>query len=188
MKTLGFDVSTSIVGVSIVDDSTGSPVPVLLEHVDFSKCDGFWEKVDHFTTYINELHQRDISAGIKHIGVEEALIGFRTGMSSAQTITTLVAFNAVVRHILRQVFGMDPQLVPAASARKKAGVKVLSKAKCGKSVKDQVFEHMCQNDLSHVVWPRKKATKTNPAPDVKEFAKDITDGYVIAKATCLLNN
>jgi hypothetical protein len=187
MRVLGLDVSTSIVGVSIVDDVSGKIDPILLEHIDLGKCETFWDKVDVVTKYFSDLKERDVSAGIKHIGVEEALIGFRTGMSSAQTITTLVAFNAIVRLIVRQIFLMDPQLVPAATARKKAGVKVLSKAKCGISVKDQVFQYMCDMDLSHVTWPRKKATKAKPNPDVKEYSKDITDGYVIAKATLLLN-
>lgn len=184
---LGLDVSTSVVGVSIVDNSTGAVKPILLDHIDLGKCKDFWEKVDKVTEYFNELKATTDVHDIKHIGVEEALIGFRTGMSSAQTITTLVAFNAVVRHVLRQVFAMDPQLISAATARKKAGVKVLSKKKCGVSVKDQVFAHMCSNDLSHITWPKKKATKANPEPTVKEHAKDITDGYVVAKATLLSN-
>lgn len=188
MKVLGLDVSTSVVGVSIVDDSSGKIVPIVLDHIDLGKCESFWEKVDVVTTYLKALKEKSEAAGIAHVGVEEALIGFRPGMSSAQTITTLVAFNAVIRHVMRQLFEMDPHAVPAATARKKAGVKVSSKAKTGKSVKDQVFEHMCENDLSHIVWPRKKATKKNPSPDVKDWAKDTTDAYVIAKATLLLNS
>jgi hypothetical protein len=184
MKTLGLDISTSVVGISIVQDLS----PILLEYVDLTRCENFWEKVDVMTKYLTELKTKDIAQEIKYVGVEEALIGFKSGMSSAQTITTLIAFNAVVRHILRGTFGIDPQLIPAASARKKVGVKVLSKSKCGISVKDQVFRHMCENDLSHIIWPRKKATKKNPHPNVKEYAKDITDAYVIAKATYLLNS
>lgn len=185
---LGLDISTSVVGISIVGiNETGNLVPLLLEHINLTKCDGFWDKVDTTTQYFKDLYNREISKQITHIGVEEALIGFSKGMSSAQTITTLIAFNAVVRLIVRNLYKIDPQLIPAATARKKAGVKVLSKKKCGKSVKDQVFEHMSQFDLSHIKWEYKKATKKNPTPSVKDYAKDITDSYVIAKATFLLN-
>jgi len=187
MHVLGLDISTSIVGVCIVDDSTGVLVPTLLDHIDLGKCNGFWEKVDTVTAYIDNLKSRQDFSNISNIAVEEALIGFTKGMSSAQTITTLIAFNAVIRHVLRLAYQIEPQCIPAATARKKAGVAVISKAKCGISVKDQVFAHMCKNDLSYKVWPLKKATKKNPNPSVKDFAKDITDAYVIAKASYLLN-
>lgn len=187
MRVLGLDVSTSIIGVSIVDNESGKIVPTFLDHIDLTKCDTFWDKVKVTTDYFKVKLMMPQFADIKHIGVEEALVSFRSGMSSAQTITTLVAFNAVVRHVIIQLFSLEPQLVQASTARKKAGVKVLSRAKCGKAVKDQVFEHMCANDLSFVVWPRKKATKKNPNPDVKDYAKDTTDAYVVAKFTCLTN-
>lgn len=185
---LGLDVSTTCVGVSVVDahvepDAKGSNV-VLLKHIDFKGCDTMWDKADVVSKALVSL-PADVAfllatAGhpfIHTVCVEEPLMGFRAGMSSAATISTLMKFNGIVSYLSRTVFNMDPEYVSAAHARKVCGVKVQRVSKCGKSGKQQVFEHMCENDLQHVAWPlKKRSTK------VVDWAMDETDAYVIARA------
>lgn len=188
---LGLDVSTSCVGVCIVDahvepDEKGSNV-ILMTHIDFKKCKTLWEKADVTGKFLANI-PTDVqvllaTAGhpfVMNVCVEEPLMGFRTGMSSAATITTLMKFNGIVSYLSRKVFNVDPEYISASHARKQCGVKVQRVSKCGKSGKEQVFEHMCQNDLKHVKWPFKKRSVK-----VVDWARDETDAYVIARAGAL---
>lgn len=185
---LGLDVSTACVGVCVVDahvepDMKGSNV-VLLAHIDFKGCDTLWEKADVVSKFLASTPvsvQLALSTAahpfIHTVCIEEPLMGFRTGMSSAATISTLMKFNGIVSYMSRAVFKFDPEYVSAAHARKLCGVKVQRVSKCGKSGKQQVFEHMCKNDLQHVTWPNKKRSAK-----VVDWAMDETDAYVIARA------
>jgi hypothetical protein len=112
--------------------------------------------------------------------LEEPLMGFRTGMSSAATITTLMRFNGIVSYISRGIFGVDPQYIASSTARKSCGIKLQKTSVAGINGKEQVFRYMSENDLKHVVWPKKK----NGEP--VDWSRDATDAYVIARAACLL--
>jgi len=179
---LGLDISTSCTGLCIVDvdvepDSKGSNV-ILIDKVDFKKCKTIWDKADVVSDAFDKLHYK-----FEGVYVEEPLMGFQTGMSSAATITTLMKFNGIVSYMARQKFDVDPIHVSAAHARKLCGIKLIQKKKCGISHKDQVFAHMITHDLSHIVWPCKpKSGKT------VDWAKDEVDAYVIARAGALMNN
>ena len=179
---VGLDVSTSITGICVIDsnilpDDKGSHI-LLLDKIDFKKCKNFWEKTDAVHEYLSSLSSRQ-KADV--VALEEPLLGFQKGMSSAATITTLMRFNGIVSYISRSLFNLDPTYIASASARKICGVKLQQRKKCGKSHKEQVFEHMSQHDLKHVVWPTKKSGAHIDA------AGDMTDAYVIARAACLMN-
>ena len=102
-------------------------------------------------------------------------MGFRTGMSSAQTITQLMRFNGIVSYIARNVFHIEPEYIGSAHARKLCGIK-LQRTAIGGPQKEQVFAHMATHDLKHVVWPQKKSGKT------VDWSRDACDAYVIARA------
>jgi len=184
MNILGLDVSTSVVGVSVVNekapDDLGTNV-LLLDRVEFKGKDGesLWTKADAV--------RRELSKWVSHIGdfsvdrviVEEPLMGFRTGMSSAQTITTLMKFNGIVSFIARELTGLDPEYVSSARARKACGVK-LQKTSVAGPQKEQVFSHMMAHDLSYMSWVKKK----NGA-DV-DWSRDACDAYVIARSGIVL--
>jgi hypothetical protein len=181
---LGLDVSTSITGVCFVDsnvepDDKGSHI-VTLDHVNFKKCNGIFEKADKMKSemikYVSSLGRApDVLA------LEEPLLGFSKGMSSAATITTLMRFNGIVSYIGRDVFGVEPVYVSAARARKLCGIKLQKTSVAGMSQKEQVFKHMSEHDLRHVTWDVKK----RGAPI--DASRDMTDAYVIARAACLMN-
>lgn len=107
--------------------------------------------------------------------LEEPLMGFRPGMSSAQTITTLMRFNGIVSFIARSVFKQEPEYINAPHARKLCGIK-LQKTAIGGPQKEQVFAYMAANDLKHVTWPVKKSGQS------VDWSRDATDAYVIARA------
>lgn len=190
-RVLGLDVSTSVVGVCVLDDQVpiddvGSYI-VLLDRIEFKKCKTLWEKADTVSAYLDDLIRGSFESddkkhlqGVfpKRVILEEPLMGFRPGMSSAQTITTLMRFNGIVSYLSRRTFKSDPEYLNAAHARKVCGVK-LQKTKLGGPQKEQVFSHMSNKDLKHVVWPTKKSGQ------IVDWSRDATDAYVIARAACL---
>ena len=112
---------------------------------------------------------------ISRVVLEEPLMGFRQGMSSAHTISTLMRFNGIVSYLAREAFHVEPEYIGSAHARKLCGVK-LKRTSIGGPQKEQVFKHMAEHDLQHVVWPLKKNGKT------VDWSRDACDAYVIARA------
>lgn len=179
---LGLDVSTSVTGVCIVDPqvttmNAGSHI-VFLDRIEFKKCKTLWDKAD--VVAIELLKLSNSYPGKYQVALEEPLLGFRTGMSSAATITTLMRFNGIVSYISREIFKVDPEYIPSSSARKLCGIKMQKTSVAGMSGKEQVFKYMSENDLKHVEWPKKK---NGCAVD---WSRDSTDAYVIARAATLL--
>lgn len=182
---LGLDVSTSVTGICLLDadippDDKGSHI-LYLDRIEFKKCKTFFDKADVVHDTLVDCRDR-LGWKLDHFALEEPLMGFSKGMSSAATITTLMRFNGITSYIGRQVFGVEPQYISAASARKLCGVKLQKTKIAGISQKEQVFLHMSNNDLKHVTWPLKPKSG---AP--VDWSRDATDAYVISRACSILN-
>lgn len=175
MAILGLDISTSCTGICVLD-AIGNII--LLDRIEFKGCKTFWDKVDRADAMLIEMLCR-CSSPIERVVVEEPLMGFRTGMSSAQTISMLMKFNGILSNITRNRTGITPEYVSASHARKLCGVKLQRTSIAGMSGKEQVFKHMSEHDLKHVEWPVKKNGK--PA----DWSRDATDAYVIARAAMI---
>lgn len=178
---LGLDVSTSVTGVCIIDSTArtienGSHIQYL-DRIEFKKCKTLWDKADVIASELASLFKRH--PGDYEVVLEEPLMGFRTGMSSATTITTLMKFNGIVSYISREIFKVDPQYIASSSARKLCGIKMQKTAVAGMSGKEQVFKYMSENDLKHVQWPTKKNG------EAVDWSRDSTDAYVIARAVSI---
>jgi len=178
---LGLDVSTSVTGVCVVDpalqpDASGSHI-LHLDRIEFKKCKTLWEKADVVAFELAELLKK--IPGEYRVALEEPLMGFRTGMSSASTITTLMRFNGIVSYISREIFKVDPEYISSSHARKLCGIKMQRTSIAGMSGKEQVFKYMSEHDLKHVKWPVKKNGCA------VEWSRDATDAYVISKAACI---
>ena len=185
---LGLDVSTSVVGVCVVDstvepDDKGSHI-LLLDRIEFKGCKTLWDKADVVSQYMDDLIRGSFDDEDKkhllgiyadRIVLEEPLMGFRPGMSSAQTISTLMRFNGIVSYLARRTFKQEPEYIGSAHARKLCGIK-LTRTAVGGPQKEQVFTHMAANDLKHVVWPVKKNGKQ------VDWSRDACDAYVIARS------
>lgn len=177
MFVLGLDISTSITGYTILDAEMNI---IKMSHIEFSKCEGLWEKVDLAKSVLDELLAE---FPVERVYVEESLMSFSSGLSSAATITMLAKFNALVSYNVRNKVGFDPIFISAATARKNVGIKLLQKKKCGLSHKEQSFLWCTTGSgpLAHITFPLTKTGKFKP------FVADQVDSYVIARAGCLLN-
>ena len=180
---LGLDVSTSVTGVCIVDaskfDGNGSHI-IYLDRIEFKKCVTLWDKADKVSQELENLKM--FYPGGYRVALEEPLLGFQKGQSSATTITTLMRFNGIVSYIARGVFAAEPEYISSSHARKVCGIKMQKNSIAGMNGKEQVFKYMSENDLKHITWPKKKN-----GVDV-DWSRDATDAYVIARAASLSQN
>jgi hypothetical protein len=173
---LGLDVSTSVVGVTILNQNFDV---ILMTHVNLGKIKEFWAKVDHIH---NEIEKLFSSYQITETYIEEPANRFSAGMSSSHTINTLIKFNALVSWKVRSV-SKEPHHVTAAEARKKCGMVLHRVSKVGVSHKQQVFDQITGKGglLQNVTIPRTKTGK------VDQTFYDEIDSYVIARTGVLVH-
>lgn len=179
MKILGLDISTSITGVCVLEyqkDIVVDPKIILIDKIEFKTCKTFWEKVDYSKEYFCSKEFIDATKNLDHIFIEESLQSFKSGMSSALTLTTLTKFNSLLSYLVREQFKKDPEYVSATSARKQCGIKIQKTSLIGKNAKEQSFEWAAAGPLKDYPWPLKK----NGVP--KDWAKDATDAYIVARS------
>ena len=103
---------------------------------------------------------------ITHVVIEQSLQMFRSGFSSAKTLTLLSKFNGVVSWLCYNTFGLEPEYVSATSARKAVGIKV----RRGTKAKEVVLEHV-KNNISTFEYEMTKAG--NPKPGTYDRADSI---------------
>jgi hypothetical protein len=124
---------------------------------------------------------KEIDYPIDHIFIEPALNMFMMGKSSSHTISTLIKFNGITSWMCFEEFGIQPQFIPAISARKKCGITI----KRGTKAKEQVFKFMIDNEpqFGYTVEYTKHG---NPKPQYYDRA----DALVMARAglVCLTEN
>ena len=162
---LGLDISTSITGVTVLDNSGEV---VLCDVWDLRKDKGFFQKVEK-TKVLLEALERDQQ--IEKIFIEQSLQSFRTGFSSAQTLSTLARFNGTLSWLCYELFGIEPEFLGASTARRLCGIKVPR----GRKAKEVVLEKILDTEPSFVVEYTKYG---NPKPGTYDRA----DSLVIAKA------
>ena len=108
---------------------------------------------------------------IKEIYIEQSLQSFRSGFSSAQTLSTLSRYNGIISWICYQVFLLEPMYLAATTARKSCGIKVPR----GSKAKQVVLQHLLDNEPSFTIEYTRQG---NPKPD----SYDRADSIVVAKA------
>jgi hypothetical protein len=162
---LGIDISTTTTAFTILDEDGKI---VLCEAVRLEKLKDIFVKAANIKKYVENLNK---TYNIKAVYVEEPLMSFSAGMSSAKTISTLMRFNGIVSWICCDVIGLDPQFISAATARKMYGVKMEK----GRKAKEVVFEAVLDKETDFKV---EYTAHGNPVPG----SIDKSDSFIIAKA------
>jgi Holliday junction resolvasome RuvABC endonuclease subunit len=165
---LGLDISTSITGVTVISNEGEI---LLCEAIDTRNKNHFPTLFDKAQRVKDHLLNIDSKYDIQHIYIEKSLQTFRSGFSSAKTLSTLASFNGIVSWICWGIWGMEPEYLSATSARKSCGIKVPK----GMKAKKVVIEHLVANEPDFSIEYTKHG---NPKPH--EF--DRADSLVIAKA------
>lgn len=168
MNTLGLDISTSIIGVSILSNKQKI---LLFSHIDLRKIKGFWNKIDFAKKELQKIFKK---YKIANICVEEPLKRTGRRKSSIDTIVLLQRFNSVVCYICREETAIEPLLMSAIELRKLCGIMLLSRKKSGLTQKEQTFRYMLKNNLKKRKW--KKTRNGN----YQTYHYDECDAYVVA--------
>jgi Holliday junction resolvasome RuvABC endonuclease subunit len=167
MITLGLDISTSITGATVIQEEK------ILETT-------FWDtrNKNHFPTIYqkarhvkSKLEELTSKYKISHVYIEQSLHSFRSGFSSAQTLSTLSRFNGIISWVCWDLFNIEPEMIAATSARKHAGIGI----KRGDNAKEKVLQFIIDK------YPNIKIQYTkhgNPKPGTL----DMCDSIVIALA------
>jgi|TARA_R110000787_G_scaffold124978_6_gene236079 Holliday junction resolvasome RuvABC endonuclease subunit len=164
---LGLDISTSIVGATVLD--TDGEV-VYCEAWDLRNKNKFPSLYSKAVFVKTKLWEVDDNFGIDKIFIEQSLMAFRSGFSSAKTILTLGKFNGIVSYICEDNFA-SPEFIGASTARKACGIKVEK----GKKAKETVLNFLLDKEESFSIEYTKHG---NPKPG----SYDRADSYIIAKA------
>ena len=164
---LGLDISTSITGATIVQD--GKIIETFIwDTRNKRKFPTLYEKA--------ALLQADLSAikskyGVTDVYIEQSLQSFRSGFSSAKTLSTLSRFNGIVSWLCYKIFDLTPEMIASSSARKLAGVRISR----GENAKEKVLQFIIDNYPQITIQYTKHG---NPKPGML----DMCDSIIVALA------
>ena len=167
IKTLGLDISTSITGATVMEDG------IIIESCFWDtrnkkKFPTLYEKANFIRRKFIDLEEK---YKIDHIFIEQSLQSFRSGFSSAKTLSTLSRFNGMVSLLCFQMFNTKPEMIAASTARKQAGVGI----RRGDNAKEKVLEFIIDKYPDIEIQYTKHG---NPKPGTL----DMCDSIVIALA------
>ena len=162
---LGLDISTSITGATVIDESGKI---IYNQAWDLRKYKDFFEKAEIIKGKILQLQD---TLHIKQIYIEQSLQSFRSGFSSAKTLSTLSRFNGVISWLCYDILKIIPEYIAATSARKKCGITVPK----GTKAKQVVIKHIVDYVPDVLIEYTKHG---NPKPQ----CYDMADSWVIANA------
>ena len=137
------------------------------EYIDLRKIGNFFEKAKKVEDSLKEIKKNH---NIEHIFIEQALMFFRRGGSTAKTMSVLQRFNGIISWQSYQLFDMEPNYVTPISARSKCGIKVAR----GKKAKEVVMEHFIESKEFQIDYTR--------YGNVQKYCYDIADAVVVARA------
>jgi hypothetical protein len=162
---LGLDLSTSIIGICIVDKDGKI---IHQEHIDLRKEETFFDKVKVAKNIILGTIRKN---RVRDVWVEQSLQAFRPGFSSAKTLLTLSKFSGIMEWIIHEGSEIAPQYIGASSARKTCGITVPR----GEKGKEVVMRFLLDKEPTFVVEYTKHG-------NIKKHFYDIADAIVVAKA------
>jgi hypothetical protein len=136
--------------------------------IDTRKYKNFFQKAEAVKKVLTDLSN---SYKVEEVFIEQSLQSFRSGFSSAKTLSTLSRFNGIVSWMCYSLWSLEPQYLAATSARKLCGIKIPK----GEKAKPVVLQYVLDNEPTFVVEYTKHG---NPKPD----SFDRADSWVIAKA------
>ena len=108
---LGLDISTTIVGVALLNDEGKL---IVSNHWDISKQETLFEKAEMVGSLLWELKTEH---KIEKVFIETALKKFFPGKSRADTIIKLAKFNGIVSWLCFDTFGEAPAFINVNTAR-----------------------------------------------------------------------
>ncbi len=168
---LGLDISTSMVGVAIIDQATGKLV--LSDGWDISKQETTFGKAEFIGA---ELYALRSQYNIEHIFIETALKRFLPGRSRADTLIKLAKFNGITSWLCYDCFDITPKYINVNTARSFYGLSFPRGTK-GPQRKKMVIEAVIEKEKTAFEYEMARGGK-----NYKKGTDDKADAVVIARA------
>jgi hypothetical protein len=162
---LGLDISTSITGYTVLDNDGKI---VVCDHIDLRKEKNFFQKAEQIEGVLNRLRSQYF---IELVYIEQSLQSFRSGFSSAQTLSLLSKINGIVSWMCYNTFGGEPKYLAATSARKLCGITIPRGQKAKAVALQFVVDNVPDFDVQYTRHGNPKAGYA-----------DRSDSYIIAHA------
>tara|TARA_R110000787_G_scaffold27576_1_gene76180 strand:- start:443 stop:1018 length:576 start_codon:yes stop_codon:yes gene_type:complete len=167
---LGLDISTTIVGVALIDANGNL---IVSEHWDITKQDTLFEKAEMIGSLLWALKNEH---NISHVFIETALKKFIPGRSRADTLIKLAKFNGIVSWLSFDTFNQTPVFINVNTARTLYGLSFPRGTK-GPQRKKMVVEAVNDKEKSAFRYEMARGGK-----NYKKGTDDRADAVVIARA------
>tara|TARA_R110000822_G_scaffold293322_3_gene415336 strand:+ start:257 stop:832 length:576 start_codon:yes stop_codon:yes gene_type:complete len=167
---LGLDISTTIVGVALLNDEGKL---IVSNHWDISKQETLFEKAEMVGSLLWELKTEH---KIEKVFIETALKKFFPGKSRADTIIKLAKFNGIVSWLCFDTFGEAPAFINVNTARTLYGLSFPRGTK-GPQRKKMVIESVIDKEKNAFSYEMARGGK-----NYKKGTDDRADAVVIARA------
>ena len=172
MKILGLDISSSKIGIALLDDEQ-----ILISDVlKFKSSQSLEERAVLFERRMRAIDTHHV---VFDVYVEQPAIMFRGGKTTAFTMATLQRFNGMCCYALSQIFEMEASLINPNSARSVLGIKVPRKVP-SKEKKKAIIENISDRFGDQFQYNLTKHGNPQPGTD------DRADALVVALAGPLL--
>ena len=168
---LGLDISTTMVGVAIIDPATRDLV--YCDGWDISKCETLFDKAELVGANLYTIRS---DFDVKNVFVETALKKFLPGKSRADTIIKLAKFNGIVSWICFECFEFSPTYINVNTARTLYGLSFPRGTK-GPQRKKMVIETVIEKEKTSFKYEMARGGR-----NYKKGTDDKADAVVIARA------
>jgi len=168
---LGLDISTTTVGYCIMDSNFNLHE---LSYIKLDKIDGLINKAIALQTVLQSY--TDI---VTDVSIEEPLVRFKEGYSSAQVLSMLSQFNGMCNILTHFVYNVTPVLYNVSNARKLAFPNMKFPTGCHRK---EVVRTRVAQEYTNIDWPFKhKAKNPDGTPKLKDECWDMADALVISR-------
>lgn len=174
MYVLGVDISTSTIGIVILNEKKELIYYTYLK----PKGDTLLQKIDSITKDIELIFT---TYKIDKIICETPSISFNPGQSSAQVLATILRFNGIIHYLLNLFSGLNIQEIMASSARKKVTGRGTYPSG---TAKREIFNWIKRTYTIPKNFPIKKMGKNKG--DYANECYDICDAWVVALSSFYL--
>tara|TARA_Y100001963_G_scaffold86016_1_gene119005 strand:- start:20 stop:547 length:528 start_codon:yes stop_codon:yes gene_type:complete len=172
MKTLGLDISSSKIGIALLEKEQ----IVLSEVLKFKPSQSLEERAEQFETRMRQIEQHHV---VYDVFVEQPAIMFKGGKTTAFTMATLQRFNGMCCYVVNVVFEMEAELINPNSARSTLGIKV-PRGIPPRAKKNFIIERMSEKFGDNFTYNMTRQGNPQPGTD------DRADALVVALAGPLL--
>jgi Holliday junction resolvasome RuvABC endonuclease subunit len=172
MKILGLDISSSKIGIALLEENK----ILVSEVLKFKQGDSLEERAVKFEKRMKEIEHYYMPYKIY---VEQPALMFKGGKTTAFTMAKLQRFNGMCCYAVRKIFGQNAILVNPTSARAKLNIKIPRGLK-GNQKKTYIVEQVAAKMSGQFKY--NLTYKGNPQPGTDDRA----DAIVMALAGPLI--